>query len=348
MPISVVKTWEYVVNGTYSGGSLTARNQALWLALKEALTDTGSAQFVDAANSNISASSPWDVVASSDGSSAGASDNWSATSDIVGNAAGSAHSWIHLRQTDYFGSGDHLHLLLAVEDVADCSLGRVSYTRGSTGYNNDGTTTDRPTHAESTDEIVVRDGLTAAGDKITSDTMWGSDSSNTQAVLHVRMADDGSAGGWFLCIGGVCVSVAGWQDEEEGEPTEVHPFHVWHLGSDNNSLVTLDWTGVINGEDFVRSLNSAGVEVNGYVSQPVFASTETRMADNNASNSRALFPAHLAYVGSTSCRGELIDIWWGSTANNTGDQSPATPPVTRAQFDEMVIPWPSGASQNVA
>ena len=36
------------------------------------------------------------------------------------------------------------------------------------------------------------------------------------------------------------------------------------------------------------------------------------------------------------------DIWWGSSAEATGDGTPATPPAVARQIGEFLIPWPSG------
>lgn len=348
MAITNSKTWEYVVNLVESVGSgQQDRNERLTLALKRALTDTGGVQAVDGDGNNISLSSPMEVVASSNGVTADASDNWDTQADIVYDAAGSAHSWIHLRLTDFFGSGDHLHMLYDCRDNSSTGeLAYVSWVRGATGFSG-GTITNAPTNAEGTDELITRDGSNSAGDATISDMMWGSDSSVAQCVLHVRIADDGSAGGWFVCSQGAVVASHGWQIEEDGIPGETHPFWVWGLGYDSNSDV-LNWGVVFDSQAPFRSLDTAGLALVANLSMAHTVSPGfTAIIDNNTSTNRFVHPGYLVDATNQEVRSALTDMWWGSSVDSTGDGSPASGNVVRRQVGDMVIPWPSGVAMQV-
>lgn len=347
MALTPTKTWEYSVNNVISAGpDIGDRNERLWLLLKNLLTDTGGYSIVDEDGAATVVTSPWVVIASSNAVTADASDNWNAQSDIVGAAAGVAHSWIHLRQVDYFGAGDHLNLLLCVENNSNCTLGRVSYVRGATGFNNDGTTTNRPTVEATKTEIVLKDGTTTSGDIKTSDQMWGTDGTNAQAVLHYRISDDGQAGAWWLTVGGNTYSFFGWQRDEEGPATEhTNDFWVWAAAKDAVTDVCI-WASEFNVTNPFWSLDNGDLVINGYVTIPVADASESLFTALNDTTDKML--AQMFLVSGTNNYGLLTDVWWGSDANSAGDQSPATPPVVRSQFGHMVVPWPSGINQVVS
>lgn len=345
MAITPVKNWEYIVNIVRSHANQFVRNRQLMLALKEALTNTGSLQPVNAEGSPIALSKPWVVVASSDSATADASDNWADSDDVVFDSAGNAHSWIHLQQADFFDTGDHLHLLIdCIPSIAADPVARVSWTRGATGYNADGTTTNRPTHAESTEELITRDGTTTAGDAVNSDMMWGrDDEGGVVVVLHVRISDDGRAGSWFVCRQGGCVNWQGWQYDEDGDSNRVNPINVWALGLDNSDEMP-HWVNALNALAPFRTLDDVGFERTSSLSQPCFGGFETPMSSQNDSLERMLSSAYICNGGTSSVLSVLTDMWWGSTSDTTGAISPAEPPLTRVQVGELVIPWPSGVA----
>jgi hypothetical protein len=345
MPITPSKTWEYVINLVASEVDLATRNRRLTLLLKQALTDTGSVQAVDADGANINLTTPWAVVASSNGSTASAADNWAAIADIVYANAGVAHSWIHLRQVDFFGAGDHLHMLLdCIPNTAGSPIARLSWTRGATGYNNDGTTTNRPTHAEATAEVLTRDGAATAGDEEASDMMWGSDAANAQAVLHVRISDDGLAGAVFVCIGGQNTACHGWQYHEEVDASISHPFEVWSISSDLAQEV-LNWTNSLSTLALFKSLSNAGAAIASFATQPVY-STSSPASAANVSTARMIMPSFIVNTGSSTVRTVWTDLWWGNALDTTGDGSPPGT-ITRRQVGQMVIPWPTNVAMTV-
>lgn len=348
MPVTVEKTWEYVVNVVVNEADITTRNTTLMLTLKELLTDTGGHQFIDENSANISNTKPWIVVASSNSSVADSNDNWNSNSDLVWDSEASPHSWIHLRQVDYFGSGDHLNLLISLGPTTSVhQLAYVAWARGADGWQNDGTTTTRPTAEVGVTPIVVKQGSTTSGSIDSSDQMWGRDSTNNQAVLHYRISDDGECGAWFTTIANGNSCFHGWQRGNEDQARN-EDWWVWNMGTDSNSDV-LEWANV-NGTPAMHSLDDSDIKIDAYIGQPIFTLVELRHADYNSggTGNRFLAQCTLHEDSRLSCYGILTDVWWNSSVNNTGDGSPVTPPVTKRVLGEMVIPWPSGQPMQVA
>lgn len=345
MPVIVEKTWEYAVNILVSEVDITTRNDVLMLTLKELLTDTGSHQFIDEDSANISNTKPWVVVASSNTVTADSSDNWNSTADLVWGGSG---SWIHLRQVDYFGSGDHLNMLIFLGTVTSVhQLARVQFARGADGWQNDGTTGSPPTPEVGVVVLTTKDGTTTFGDVATSGQMWGSDSVNSQAYLSYRISDDGQCGAWMVNTQNSNSAFHGWQRGNEDQ-ARTHDWWVWGMSADANSDV-LTWAN-LNGVAVMRSIDDSDLEIVAYTGQPVFTLGELRHADNNSggTGNRFLAQATLHDNGRLSCFGLWTDIWWNSSANNTGDGSPVTPPATKRALGEMAIPWPSGTAMPVA
>jgi hypothetical protein len=351
MAVTPSKTWEYSVNHVMSGASVTERNQKLWLRLKEMLTDTGSPGYLNVAGGVLgSLTKPWTVIASSDSVAADGTDRWSVIADIVGAVAGVAHSWMQLRQVDYFGSGDHLNLLLSCEDTTTLTVGYVAWARGALGWNADGTITNRPTPEAGVTVVQTRDGLVTTGDNEASDVMWGNDAINDNRVLQFRISDDGQCGGWWMFDSGVCTMLAGWQVDEGGPATSrVNPFHVWTGGKDAETEINV-WALNWNTVPLIKTLDNADLEDEIEISIPVFGSSEDPMIESNigADGSRFFGQILLRSLTQTTIFGVLTDQWWGSDANVSGDGAPLTPPVVWRAIGEMVIPWPSGTTMAVA
>jgi hypothetical protein len=346
MPVTPTKTWEYNINNAESAVDITTRNDQLMLLLKRLLTDTGGVQAVDDANSNISLTSPFVVVASSNDVVADSNDNWNSTADLVW---GSSGSWIHLRQVDYFGVGDHLNLLIFLgTTISVHQLARVQWARGADGWQNDGSITSPPTPEVGVTVITTRDGTTTTGDVLVSDEMWGSDATNNQAVLHLRISDDGQCGAWFVCVGGAVVASHGWQRGEEDQ-ARTNDFFVWGLGADLNSEI-FTWVSNFNTLRTMRSLDNGDVEFGAFVGTPCFSGTEDQHASFNhgGTGNRFLAQAPLYDDAQFSCFGVLTDMWWNSTQEATGDGSPTTGNVTKRTVGQFAIPWPSGATMQVA
>lgn len=343
-------SWEHVINQQIPhGGSTDTRNRTTLFRLKQALT--GALTTYDAAGSVVAMSAPFVVVASSNGTTASAADNWASVADVNHDNAGAVHSWIHLRLTDYFGSGDHLHLLIDfIPATGVGAIGRVSWARGATGYNNDGTTINRPTLAAAV-EIIVRDGATTGGDSLSSDMLFGDDGGSNDVVLHFQISDDGQAGRWFVFNGGFVVAVAGWQRDEDGPASRTNDFLVYYCSRD----VTTDvwqWTSGFSSLALFRSLTNAGSEFGVYGSIPMVNSSTANILPsfnvNAFDNSRFMAkPLLFNTVGTLGCMGVLSDWWWGRTADANGEGGPVATPAFR-KVGELLTPWPVGQNMLVS
>lgn len=336
-------SWEHAINIQLAhGGDTGDRNRLALYRLKNAMIG-GETTYNDAGDT-ISMSAPFVVVASSNGSSAGAADNWASISDVNFANNASAHSWIHLRLVDYFGSGDHLNLLIDCIPVqATEAIARLSWARGSAGFNNDGTTTTRPTLQSGSTEIVLKDGTATAGDGLTSDMLFGIDGTSNDLVLHFQISDDGQAGRWFAFNNGAVVAFFGWQRDEDG-PSRTHDFFVWGNSSDTASDVWV-WTSFLQALAFFRSLTNAGVEFGAYASGFVFTNTHDDLVDMNLStfNSRRWMGQCLigSPSGTIGVHSVLSDLWWGRGADANGEGGPAAGATFR-KVGHMLTPWPAG------
>lgn len=350
MPTTPTYAWEHVINMQVShGGSTVTRNRNLMFELKNAMVGDGTT--LDDAGASITMSAPFDVVASSNGTTASAADNWASVADVNFANAGSAHSWLHLRLTDYFGAGDHLHLLIdCIPGTTAGATARLSWARGATGYNNDGTTLNRPT-LNAAAEIILRDGVAMTGDSVTSDAMWGDDGGTNDVVVHFQITSDGQAGRWFVFNSGSCVAMFGWQRDEDGPSGRTNDFVVWAASRD---VTTEVWqlTNTLATLAVFHSLTNADVQFSFYASVPIVNNNATNSLPslnvNAFDNSRFMAQVLLfSHVGTSGVISVLSDLWWGRAADANGEGGPVATPVFR-KVGEMLTPWPAGQNMLVA
>lgn len=128
MTITLDKTWSVVQYPVDYVLYATAANRSKYMhyCSKQALVTAG-----------------WTVTHSSDSSSAGASDLWTDYTKVVSANAGSAHSWVVLTNSSYkSGFGACLDLT-----PSSSNLYNATWVFCPSGFNADGTTTNRPTAA---------------------------------------------------------------------------------------------------------------------------------------------------------------------------------------------------------
>lgn len=341
------KTWEYVVNQVVSAGSsITDRNQRLMLTMKQAMVDALDTR--SQANAAIAMSVPCTVVASSNGTVANTSDNWNAQADINWANAGSAHSWIVLRFPDFFGAGQHLHMLIDLIPVSATGLAYIAFSRD--GWNNNGTTTNRPT-AVSTDVLLVKDGSSGVGNVWASDSWAGHNTTNNQAVLHYAIADDGSAIKCVICQGGVTSAVwSVWHDVSG--PTRAaasDPYSVFYCSS---SATTEAFTEAnVDDAAGVFSLDAAGASTAQHFGKVVFSSANTSMVDNNISSydsSRVPVPVFICAASPQGVLDVAPDLWWGYSGDATGDPFPITGTRDTVCIGDFIMPFPDDVVMQAA
>jgi hypothetical protein len=88
------KTWIFKVNNQLQISDTTLCFKSVLLHLKQSLTDVGG--WTDNTGAPVTNAHPWEVIASSNGTSAGLGDNWNTTADIY--TDGTNFSWVVLRQ----------------------------------------------------------------------------------------------------------------------------------------------------------------------------------------------------------------------------------------------------------
>lgn len=335
--------WETVRNIRCTAGN--DRNREALLELKRMLVGTYDAETLS--GSTVSLSSPWEVIASSNGASVGG-DLWSSLSDIVHHNAGTAHSWIHLRQNNFFGAGDHLHLLL------DCigtsfQVMHPFLTRGTKGFNEDGTTTNRPTLAE--DAVVqLRSGTTTSGTISTSAAAFPPNWVTDDLILHLQQTADGQHGRVFMFVSGGLTHWFGWQADESGPSNRDWPFWAWWAGrnSSGDDILIADNTFFASvSNNLFRSINNSDDAVACHVSYPTFGNASmTSFAENAFDATRWLAPL---WIGSSASpigvHSVIRDIYW--SRNDTNGLRTVIDGQDFRQVSATLVAWPNNLSMEV-
>lgn len=278
-----------------------------------------STGWTDSAGAAKTLSTPWTVVASSNGTVADTSDNWNTNADMVFTTPGTAHSWIVLRQTGI--SGQNYEVCLDCKSTNQYLISAyISYA----GFNVSSlVTTRRPV---ATDEQAAFD-----------DTSWFNGTATFSAVLNFAVTDDGQCTRWWGLIGGASKgfwlfdrpknAVAGWTNPAMYCMQAPGPLYTYV--NDNA------WTGArINGVNTFVYLSSEFY--NG------MAVGQAQTAVNSISSEYPINRVGIACIQTRSYgrQGEISDLWWTSTTPVVGDTFPAT--GTLKQFvviPNMVHPW---------
>lgn len=307
------KTWQFDVNQTIlAGGTVSASDRNVMLAIKNALIGFGS--------------NPWTVVASSNGASAGAGDKWIDPSDLTWATAGNPHSWIQLRQT---GIAANFELII---DLASVGTNFAVFTWSPTGFDSAGSINNRPTSSTGAEVTIVNADFKGTG------------SNNYDLRLHVMQSTDGQCTrifsfdtaanprfGFYMLIDRVKNPVPGWT---------VPAVSMYDLEASNS---VCDYSLNTNSGFFKGYHNSRVI--------PFYATTEFYLTDplgtritvpNDIDGSFPLSPIGL-YSDTSGVRGrhgQVFDLWWGSTAIT--QYAGSYPEGTARQlihFGNMVNPW---------
>lgn len=336
------KTWEFAINGTAAGADGDAMRADLLLAIKDSLVDNGTF------------TTPWVVDYSCDSATAGTAgdevDHWAANSDVVWDSSGSAHSWVVLRQTDYFGTGTHLYLLLDCSQNSSleysAALGVYCSRVGFTG----GSTTARPT---ATDELEV-----LAASTVASSSNWQGDNSNaeTSKRYHVLGSDDGEEWRILFCVAGYCVAM--WAIGKPQDPPSgwANPYFamVWGQETASADVTTYQYL-TTNGTPIVRMTDATAGDFAGTFTCPAARSTSNQLmpiicAANHFDSSRGMWPVGIychTDVAAPGYHGPVADIWYGHGADSTGDTAPAAQ-QDFALFGDVWLPWDGSSAVGVS
>jgi hypothetical protein len=333
------KTWEFDVNNNFIGSDQYDLRQKLLLGIKNALID------------GVTFTVPWTVRYSCDSTTAGSAgdgvDHWSASTDVVWEPSGSVHSWIVLRQTDYFGSGNHLEMLIDCEQGASGdNYAAIGVYLSNTAFSG-GTTGTRPT---ATGEWSV---IASGGSEVTSN--WqGLDSVQTTKSFHMMASDDGEE--WRILISDNTYVVAIWAIGKPLSPPSGWSPACWALiyGQDtNSSTVTTDTNLSTAGTLRVRCTDDTrgdfqclftAESMASSATQPVASSAVANTFD--ASRPFINFGLYSSTGAATGYMGGVKDMWWSLESDGTG----ATYPVAQPDFINvggLCLPWDGATTPNL-
>lgn len=306
----------------------------------------GGTGWTDRGGASITMTSPWSVVASSDGVAASASDRWVDNGDLVWATSPTARSWCLLRHDDYFGTSDPLELLI------ECSQASSTTRNATVGLflSRDGfdvsspSTTARPT---ATDEIEVCDDN---GD-MTNAAWIGSDTNDEDhrfGRLHFLMSDDGRAIIIAFCRDGACVAFWHLFRMDEWMSTSMsHPVAMMVASSDTDAN-QLNWTDFAATNDncqwYTRDDTVSGV-ARMRAQMPVSTASNTAASALVACNfgGGAYDPfLHIPLCGAAGVTGTTLpavpDLWWTRAASD-GESFPGDSSRQFQIFGIVVVPW---------
>lgn len=307
---TIEKTWIHTeVNQNLSAGTSNALAQLTMYSLKDSLVTLN-----------------WEVVASSNATSAGESDYWSSSSDCVWNEV-SARSWIVLRNTT-------IDIELCIElDSNTYAFANLLFSRA--GFSGFTSTTARPT---ATDEYAAL-----------TDGFWGHDPGSTQMGLHVLATSDGANGPENTLVffasdynnGTQCwmINKISTTHNNAGNPVHIATSDTYSSWQPTMSILydTSSRQRLFSGD-----ANYASV----WCTAQCFGSGDWRITASTGGSPSDLdsgYPADQIGIfcynlGARGKVGYLKDIWWGRETHLTGDTYPSTA-NTYAKFGAIIIPW---------
>lgn len=348
---TLLKTWRFVQNILISEASHTAMRQELMYQIKRRLVGD------DAGDWTTAPSQFWVVTGSSNGTTADASDNWNSQSDMVWDDPGNNHSWISLRLVDYFGSGDHLELCIALNDTNTGAIGAhmtrndggSQFSSGFTG----GTLTARPT---ATTEVQLRQdqGSTAS----TSGWMGLDSGTPTTRRFSMWASSDGREWRLFMFTGGQCPAVWAFGElqnsvdvDDTGAAGWDFPVHgiilsfdsdaeLMDVGTFNNNSTADRWAigqlsdGGGSGATYLAHVGHIGI---------VDDQWATRSSSGNGFDNSHGWTSAPLIIDTDKARpgivGWLKDWWWGIDQASSGDDFPDNGSRQFVQIGQMVLPW---------
>ena len=321
LPTLIYNDWRFKVNvDLNSPGTGLACFQQLLYNIKESLIS--SSGWTNSSGSSVSASSPWTVIASSDGSTADATDLWDSTTDLNWAASGSAHSWIVLRQTGIHGSNFEICIDL---DNSAANYHTITIVVSWGGFTiGTPSTSNRPT---ATDELIIR-----------SQVAWVTDTATTfDCSLHTLMTNDGEITRVVICVSGSPISqwhfekpssaVSGWSNPSIALVLARNSTTYANLNSAANLNFRYDGSNLTS---YFTSLTHRGV-----------GSGTVLTIANDISSSWPLWPIRIARnIFPVGIFGTIDDIWFGSSGLSDGDCYPGSGTVNQfIQLADLVYPW---------
>lgn len=270
---------------------------------------------------------PWLVVGSSNGvgsfSMAG-TNYWAASGNLIWGGAGANHSWIVLKsQVIGVSGGGGLQVCFDLNQVSTPYRMNVivSATAGFTG----GSATARPT---ATDEQVI----------FASGIAWIS-SAPQNNVVHVWQSTDGAVFNAVLFSANVAQFSIHASVPKNPIANWTKPCVYWALSS---SIVPLFKAATMysgaNASAWIAS--SAALYLTGEAVNNVLIETYQSFSDDQTGEwPFGPIGLYCQTAGNRGRKGQMFDVWWGSTVNASGDNYPADGSKQFVQFGDMIFPW---------
>lgn len=335
------------------------------LHLKNALIGSG-VTWKDTSGNVASAPNVWQVVGSSNGTTAGldAVDRWNSISDINWNSDGSAHSWIVLKQTG-IGSDFKLVIDLASNYGTDCKyLGQSTLKGGfftfcSINGLSGGTTLTCPTPTYPNEYCRV------FNSQATSFTWMGGMNSAFRTYSHTWMSTDGKCTRYCVYYNGTPVLF--FLIDVPRDPIVIPgpPQLVWNPGNEpfivagysaqapteaENAMLISRW---LDSASLIRTEVAVQLHPDWYAKVPLSLTAEAGMfssrdyvtralnSPNDLDRSYPMLPMGLAcYIAQARGKvGTVPDLWSGCPSLIEGDTYPGDGSRQFIQMGDLILPW---------
>lgn len=315
------KTWQFDVNNAAAAGAsalITCRNYLF--EIKNALSG--------------SATLPWIIASSCDGQggagSFGNNDNidrihLADASHIVWAAAGSKHTWIVFKQTGLDNNASFCF------DCNNATAANATITFSPAAGFDGGTATAAPT---------ATDGITICN------STWGGPAAATAGKISVLQSTDGECTRVLICRSSYAVGY--WFFDKIKNPTEGMSTYPLIVSTQGLSTNTANVSTVANLSDIAKATYVSGyiddtsvlyaLTGEGYAS--ALLNETMAFADEDTSSWPML---EIGVYSNTAPhrgrKGEMYDMWWGSTANATGTDYPEDATCQFVQAGHIILPW---------
>jgi hypothetical protein len=315
-------TWRFKNNlDLNTTGTRIGDFRQLLLAMKNALKTASG--WTDSTGTAATLTTPWTVVASSNGTlgGTGLTDYWTLPGDLIWAASPTEHSWIVLRQTGI--NGQNLEICIDLNIAAGYQMSLA--LSNAAGFDvSSPTPNNRPTASDEFQRY--------------SATTWTGLSAAFSGILNVAVSDGGECTRIFLYTAGVVRflwtfdkpknPVTGWTNPAvlgivgEAEPLYTIINAAAYMAFRANSR----WAYCFLATEFY---------VDGCIGQ-----RQTTVSDVTAEWPITRMSLVCSTGGTVGRHGEMSDMWYGDITLVNGDTYPAVAPLKQfVQVGDIVLPW---------
>jgi hypothetical protein len=317
---TVEKTWQYNVNQGCGGLGSGNDPPDMLFHLKQSLIGF--------------ASSPWTVWGSSNGAGSFGNndgiDRWITSANCL--MGGASAAWIVLKQAGINAS----FALCFYCNSGVSGATTMQFVAFPTGVGTNGSASARPSAA---DELVLR-----------GPGRWGPVVGGGACVLHALQSTDGECTRIVFCRTGIACTFMAYDKPKSPIASWAAPAIATLVGSDIAGLATVTYANLNDRVD-VSVLGDTFSRIGSVPTRLYFASSCG--AGSSTLGEFVTFPdddtgefplsaislASDTFGSRGTLKGQLYDLWWGSTAVPTGECYPDDGSRQFAQFGHLVLPW---------